>query len=377
MAVTSLVPVSRPRGRSASTPATAVAARGLNTTASAAAQATRQQREGRKQRADVDEIARENRARDRHDQNRNDSEQAIHQHRCHRINAADTFFRQPVRAHGVAADACGQKRADERADEEDPHDGRQAAGRCPGSSGASSVHHRYAINTRSIATSAHASRMNRQSAPRAACHTARGSLCQSRRAVRPAATMTRATRAKPPGRVAVVVFCCRVLVPVSIVAICTGIVAVIIAGPWALAYIPLYVLATFPAGLSAARCSAGIRPPGSRVRCSGTPSRAWRSGPCSRCIFRRCWRLCSRGRWCLQRRGPPSRLRRSTSTGRSLNCRPGARPRRARSCCYYCWYRPCSSCRTRISARAMLKAIVFTARTSPPISSGTWRSLRS
>ena len=42
------------------------------------------------------------------------------------------------------------------------------------------------------------------------------------------------------------VFSCRVLVPVSIVAICTGIVAVIIAGPWALAYIPLYVLATLP-----------------------------------------------------------------------------------------------------------------------------------
>ena len=38
----------------------------------------------------------------------------------------------------------------------------------------------------------------------------------------------------------------RVLVPVSIVAICTGIVAVIIAGPWALAYILLFVLATLP-----------------------------------------------------------------------------------------------------------------------------------
>ena len=36
------------------------------------------------------------------------------------------------------------------------------------------------------------------------------------------------------------------LLPVSIVAICTGIVAVIIAGPWALAYIPLYALATVP-----------------------------------------------------------------------------------------------------------------------------------
>ena len=41
-----------------------------------------------------------------------------------------------------------------------------------GSSGASSVNQRYAINTRSIATRTHASRMNRQSAPRAACHTA-------------------------------------------------------------------------------------------------------------------------------------------------------------------------------------------------------------
>jgi len=37
-----------------------------------------------------------------------------------------------------------------------------------------------------------------------------------------------------------------VLVPVSIVAICTGLVGVVIAGPWALAYIPLYVLATVP-----------------------------------------------------------------------------------------------------------------------------------
>lgn len=56
----------------------------------------------------------------------------------------------------------------------------------------------------------------------------------------------RAASASTPGRVVVVVFCCRVLVPVSIVVICTGIVAVIIAGPWALAYIALYVLATVP-----------------------------------------------------------------------------------------------------------------------------------
>ena len=37
-----------------------------------------------------------------------------------------------------------------------------------------------------------------------------------------------------------------VVVPASIVAICTGIVSVIIAGPWALAYILLYLLATLP-----------------------------------------------------------------------------------------------------------------------------------
>jgi hypothetical protein len=37
-----------------------------------------------------------------------------------------------------------------------------------------------------------------------------------------------------------------VLAPVSIVTICTALVAVIIAGPWALAYIPLYILATVP-----------------------------------------------------------------------------------------------------------------------------------
>src|SRR5688572_9035696 len=79
--------------------------------------------------------------------------------------------------------------------------------------------------------------MNRQSAARAASQTAPGSLCHSSTAVSAAAMTTRA---------AVVIFSFRVRVPVSIVAICTGIVAVIIAGPWALAYIPLYVLATLP-----------------------------------------------------------------------------------------------------------------------------------
>ena len=88
--------------------------------------------------------------------------------------------------------------------------------------------------------------MKRQSVPRAACHTAFGSLCDNSRAVRPAATTTRAVRAKAPERRALVIFCCRVFLPVSIVGICTGIVAVIIAGPWALVYVPLYVLATAP-----------------------------------------------------------------------------------------------------------------------------------
>jgi len=58
--------------------------------------------------------------------------------------------------------------------------------------------------------------------------------------------MTRTARASPRRPVEVVVFCCRVFVPVSIVATCTGIVAVIIAAPWALAYIPLFALATLP-----------------------------------------------------------------------------------------------------------------------------------
>src|SRR5688572_5781203 len=91
--------------------------------------------------------------------------------------------------------------------------------------------------------------MKRQSAPRAASQTARGSLCHNSSAVRPAATMIRTMRATAARRVGVVIFCCRVLVPASIVAICTGIVAVIIAGPWALAYLPLYVLATAPGWL--------------------------------------------------------------------------------------------------------------------------------
>jgi hypothetical protein len=59
---------------------------------------------------------------------------------------------------------------------------------------------------------------------------------------------------------AVILFC-HVLVPVSIVAICTGIVAVIISGPWALAYIALYVLATLP-GWPLGRALFGKHPAG-------------------------------------------------------------------------------------------------------------------
>src|SRR4029450_10275984 len=47
-------------------------------------------------------------------------------------------------------------------------------------------------------------------------------------------------------RSAPVILFSGVLVPVSIVAICTGIVAVIIAGPWAVASVLLYLLATLP-----------------------------------------------------------------------------------------------------------------------------------
>jgi hypothetical protein len=52
-----------------------------------------------------------------------------------------------------------------------------------------------------------------------------------------------------------------VLVSVLVVAVCAGLVAVIIAGPWALAYIPLYVLATVP-GWPLGRALFGAHPVG-------------------------------------------------------------------------------------------------------------------
>ena len=57
------------------------------------------------------------------------------------------------------------------------------------------------------------------------------------------------------------------LASVLCVAILTGIVAVIIAGPWALAYIALYILATVPGWPLAAPCSAVI------IRRDGWPVR--------------------------------------------------------------------------------------------------------
>ena len=48
-------------------------------------------------------------------------------------------------------------------------------------------------------------------------------------------------------------------VAVSILAVCTGLVAVVIAGPWALVYIPLYVLATLP-GWPLGRAMFGTHP---------------------------------------------------------------------------------------------------------------------
>ena len=47
-------------------------------------------------------------------------------------------------------------------------------------------------------------------------------------------------------------------------------VAVIIAGPWALAYIPLYVLATVPGWPLGRALFGGIPPRGSQARYSGT-----------------------------------------------------------------------------------------------------------
>src|SRR5262245_47205763 len=74
-------------------------------------------------------MAREDRAGDRDDQERDDTQQAIHQDRRHGLHDFDTLFRQAVSTYGVAADARGQKGSDERADEEDSH--HRSDGRAP------------------------------------------------------------------------------------------------------------------------------------------------------------------------------------------------------------------------------------------------------
>ena len=191
-------------------------------------------------------------------------------------------------------------------------------------------------------------------------------------------------------RSAPVILFSGVVVPVSIVAICTGIVAVIIAGPWALAYILLYFLATLP-GWPLGRVLFGRHPAGwvfGGLLGYGLTCFAWWAvielHVPSAAAFVLAWAIVSAATWSAFaiRLLPPSRSasgtrrslwRRRSRDSRSLHCRPGARPTRARSCCFCCSYRLYSSFRTRISARVMLKAIVSIERTSPQISSGTWR----
>ena len=148
----------------------------------------------------------------------------------------------------------------------------RADGRPPArSSGASSVHQRYAISTRSMTTRTHASRMNRQSAPRADCHTACGSLCHNSRAVRPAAMIARsgAREAARPGhgRGILLSRACSRLHRRHLHRNCSrdhrrplgaGV------------HSALSCSRPFRAGLSDARCSAGIRQPGWPALCSGT-----------------------------------------------------------------------------------------------------------
>ena len=85
--------------------------------------------------------------------------------------------------------------------------------------------------------------MKPTSAPRAAARTADGSLFhkqQSRESNGDQDTDDAGEGALPHGMVL------GVLAAGLIVLICTGIVAVIIAGPWSLAYVALYILATIP-----------------------------------------------------------------------------------------------------------------------------------
>src|SRR5688572_5494113 len=246
MAVTRPAAVFCPRGRRVIAPAIATAARGLNTTASAAAQASiNTARAGNSARMLMRSRASSAPAIATMRIDNTPSNRSINTDATASTPATPSFERPYART--ASPPMLAGRNVPTKVLTKKIRMTVATGGRRPvRSSGASRVHHRYAINTRSITTRPHASAMNRQSAPRAACHTARGSLCHKSTAVSPTATMTRAVRPMTPDRVAVVVFCSPVLVPVSIVVVCTGIVAVIIAGPWALAYIPLFVLATMP-----------------------------------------------------------------------------------------------------------------------------------
>ena len=218
--------------------------------------------------------------------------------------------------------------------------------------------------------------MKRQSASRAACQTAFGSLCHSSRAVRPAAITTRAARAKPPDRAALVVFCCRVLLPVSIVGICTGIVAVIIAGPWALAYVPLYVLATLP-GWPLGRVLFGRHPAswvfGALAGYGLTCLAFWMviaAGIPSAITFVLAWASCRQRR---DARGCACRARAAAKAGRLSSCHRGPRTTLASSFSSCCWFPPSSCSRTRTSGRRTPTAIASIAPISQPTSSGTRR----
>ena len=114
---------------------------------------------------------------DRHEEDRRDAEQAIHQDRRDRVAGVDVKPREPVTADDVAADAGRQEGPDKRADEEHAQQ-RPIGGRRSDSIVQSRATHRYAISARSTRTSRTATPIHRQSTPAAAAATADGSLRQ-------------------------------------------------------------------------------------------------------------------------------------------------------------------------------------------------------
>ncbi len=173
-----------------------------------------------------------------------------------------------------------------------------------------------------------------------------------------------------------VIFSSGVLVPVSIVAISTGIVAVIIAGPWALAYIPLYVLATVP-GWPLGRPLFGTHPAawvaGALLGYAFTCIAFWAVLALhvpSALTFVLAWAMVSAATLVSLVAAAP--LRRDDAARLplpALELSPDAR-----TLVLLLLLVPAVFVLPyKILAHAMLTAIVITARTSPPISSGTWR----